>query len=319
MLSMRKKVIKLHRSTTKYVRDTSWQRLARACLILALLYALLIKNIFLTPDLILIFFLAIFASLSQTKEFLKRFLPIFSLLLIYEVFRGIADWLNGKVHYTEMINFDRWLGGGALPTAWLQQHLWHGTVQWYDFYFYFIYMLHFLAPLVFAVILWKFHSKQYWRYILALVLLSFGAFVTYLIYPAAPPWMAKELGYIVEPITRVSSSIWYAMGVENFSEVYHHLPANAVAAVPSLHSAYPLLISLFIIKIVGFKRGVWSLLYPISMWIGVVYMGEHYVIDVIIGALYAIVFFVLSQNDKLYNFLKYAIIYKLKAVKLWAK
>lgn len=310
---MRDKARILHRKTTKVARDTSWQRLASACVILALLYLLLIKNVFLTPDLIFVFFLAIFATLSETKEFLKRFLPIFSLLLVYEVFRGLADWLNGAVHYTEMINFDRWLTGGVLPTYWLQQHMWHGVVQWYDFYFYFIYMLHFLVPLTFAVILWKFHSKQYWRFVFAVVGLSFAAFITYLIYPAAPPWMAKDIGLIAEPMTRVSSSIWYAMGVENFSEVYQRLPANPVAAVPSLHSAYPLLVSLFVIKIAGFKRGGVVLLYPITMWIGVVYMGEHYIIDVILGALYAIIFFLLSQNNKLYNYVKYAIIDKTKS------
>ncbi len=312
---MRKKVLTLHRKTTKLARDTSWQRLASACVILALLYLLLIKNVFLTPDLIFVFFLAIFTILSETKEFLKRFLPIFSLLIIYEVFRGLADWLNGAVHYTEMINFDRWLTDGTLPTYWLQQQMWHVTVQWYDFYFYFIYMLHFLVPLTFAVILWKFHSKQYWKFVFAVVGLSFAAFVTYLIYPAAPPWMAKELGIISEPMIRVSTNIWYAMGVENYSEVYQRLPANPVAAVPSLHSAYPFLVSLFVIKMIGFKRGFWILIYPITMWIGVVYMGEHYIIDVVLGAVYALVFYLLSQNNKVYNYTKHTIINKTRSFK----
>lgn len=295
----------------KIVANQDNKRLARACILLMFLYLLMIKNVFLTPDLIFVFFLAIFATLGQTKEFLKRFLPIFGLLLLYELFRGIADWVNRGVHYTEMINFDRWIAGGALPTAWLQQHLWHGQVSWYDFYFYFIYMLHFLIPLIFAVVLWKFYPKQYWRFALAIITLSFAGFLTYVIYPAAPPWMSKDLGIIADPMTRVSSHIWYAMGVENFSEVYQKLPANPVAAVPSLHSAYPLLISLFVIKIKGFRGGSWSLIYPISMWVGVIYMGEHYVIDVILGAGYAWACYWISQNDKVYNYIKYGIIKKL--------
>jgi membrane-associated phospholipid phosphatase len=28
--------------------------------------------------------------------------------------------------------------------------------------------------------------------------------------------------------------------------------------------------------------------YPLSMWIGVVYLGEHYALDVFIGAIYAL-------------------------------
>lgn len=99
--------------------------------------------------------------------------------------------------------------------------------------------------------------------------------------------MASELHYI-DPIYRVSSDVWAAMGVTNFSEVYANLSPNAVAAVPSLHSAYPLLFVMFLVRAFGWRRMWWTYVYPISMWIGVVYLGEHYAVDVILGALYAI-------------------------------
>ena len=265
--------------------------------ILVLVTVLLIsKRTFWTPDTLFIILLAISVAFGQTRSFLIRFLPLISLLLLYEVFRGFADDLNGTVHFTEMIDVDRWLFLGHLPTVVLQSWWWHGTVRWYDFYFYFLYTIHFLVPLLFAVLLWKKADKHYWPFVWALVVLSFMAFITYILFPAAPPWMAKELGYIGEPLHRVSSDIWAAMGIQNFSEIYTNMPANEVAAVPSLHSAYPLLISLFVTSIFGFKKYWWVFLYPISMWVGVVYMGEHYVFDVILGALYAVVAYVASQK-----------------------
>jgi len=255
--------------------------------VLTLVVTLLIsKRTFWTPDTLFIVLLAVSVVFGQTRSFLVRFLPLVSLLLLYEVFRGVADDLNGYVHFTEMIDFDRWMFLGSLPTVVLQQWWWHGQVQWYDFYFYFLYTIHFLMPIILAVILWKKADRYYWPFVWSIVGLSFAAFVTYIVYPAAPPWMAKELGYIGEPLHRVSSDIWAAMGIQNFSEVYSRLPANPVAAVPSLHSAYPLLFSLFVVLAFG-KKYWWVFIYPVSMWIGVVYMGEHYVIDAILGALYA--------------------------------
>lgn len=262
--------------------------MVRCFALIALLTVVATQRIFWTPDTLFIGLVIIFAIFGQARAFIIRFLPLVLLISLYELFRGIADDLNGTVHFTEMIDFDRWMFGGQLPTVVLQEWWWHGQVRWYDFYFYFLYMIHFLMPVLLAVVIWKKSgSRRYWQFMWALVGLSFAAFVTYILYPAAPPWMASLEGYIDEPLHRVSSDIWWAIGVNDFGKLYDQLPANQVAAIPSLHSAYPLLFSLFITGLYGFKRFWWVYIYPISMWVGVTYMGEHYVIDVILGALYA--------------------------------
>jgi hypothetical protein len=247
----------------------------------------IVKRNFWTPDTLFTVLLALFVVLGQARAFILRFAPFVLLLLTYDSFRGIADDLNKNVHFTEMIVADRAMFGGVLPTDVLQQWWWHGQVQWYDFYFYFLYTIHFAAPVLLALLLWKMRESLYWPFVWSLVGLSFAAFITYVVFPAAPPWMASDLGYI-EPIHRISSDIWAAMGIENFSQVYANLSPNPVAAVPSLHSAYPLLFVMFLIKAFGWKKMGWLLIYPVSMWIGVTYLGEHYVIDAILGALYAI-------------------------------
>ena len=70
---------------------------------------------------------------------------------------------------------------------------------------------------------------------------------------------------------------------------------NPVAAVPSLHSAYPTLVALFIWKLYGRKWGLISFLYPLSVWVGVIYMGEHYLFDVLSGITYAVVSFLVVE------------------------
>lgn len=247
----------------------------------------IVQRNFWTPDTLFVLLLVVFVVLGQARAFILRFLPFMLLLLTYDSFRGIADDLNTYVNFWPMISFDQNIFGGVLPTETLQNWWWHGRLQWYDFYFYFLYTLHFLVPVLLAVLIWKLQPKAYWEYVCALVGLSFAAFITFVVFPAAPPWMASDLGYI-DPIHRISSDIWYAMGVTNFSEFYANLSPNPVAAVPSLHSAYPLLFVMYAWRLFGFKKSWWLLVYPVSMWIGVVYLGEHYVVDVVAGALYAV-------------------------------
>ncbi len=257
---------------------------------------LLSQRTFWTPDTLFIVLLAIFAVFGQARPFLIRFAPLVIMLLAYESFRSIVPHLNTDVHYWEMIRFDQWLGNGKLPTTWLQNFMWHGSLRWYDFYFYFLYTVHFLMPIALGVLIWKkFGDSLYWQFMLALILLSYAAFLTYLLFPAAPPWMASQQGYF-DPIRRISSDIWWAMGIKDFSSFYANLSPNPVAAVPSLHSAYPALFAMFINRMYGIKKTWWVWLYPASLWLGVVYLGEHYVIDVVLGLLYAILAFVAADQ-----------------------
>lgn len=217
-------------------------------------------------------------------------MPFVGLLLVYESFRGLVPSLNSRVHYNFMILADRHLFGGTLPTTTLQNWLWHGAVQWYDFVFYLAYMLHFILPIGLAILVWKTREKYYWRYVTTFLAVSFMGFVTFLLFPAAPPWMAADQ-HLIEPVTRVSSHVWYALGINDFPSLYNRISPNPVAAVPSLHAAYATLIVLFVGKFYGRKWALVASIYPLLIYFGTVYQGEHYAIDEIIGGSYALAAF----------------------------
>jgi hypothetical protein len=266
----------------------------RAAIVAGVTLAFVITRTFPTPDILFIVLLLVAIAFGQTRPFILRFLPFVALLLVYDSFRGIADDLNKNVHVHEMIAFDHWLFGGYLPTTVLQDWWWQGSVSWHDFYFYFLYTIHFAVPFMLAIIIWRMRSALYWQYVWAFVGLSFAAFVTYVIFPAAPPWMAAQNG-IIDPIAHISSEIWVAVGINNYSAVYNSLSPNLVAAVPSLHAAYPTLVVLYLIKLFGFKKVWWAMFYPLSVWLGIIYLGEHWVVDVILGAAYALAAFQVSE------------------------
>jgi hypothetical protein len=249
---------------------------------------------FWSPDVLFLVFLTIFAVYGHGKEYVRKFAPFVALLISYDALRGIVPLISHRVHFTEMINFDKWLFWGHIPPVTLQQWWYNGVLRWYDYYFYFVYMLHFLSPFIIAALVWKYRPSRYWQFAGALLLLSYAGFITYIIYPAAPPWMASEM-HLIPEISKISSAVWWNWGVHSVPNLYAHFNPNPVAAIPSLHSAYPMLQLLFVHKFFGRKAAAIFAIYTISMWIGVVYLGEHYVVDVLLGILYGILAFSVTE------------------------
>ena len=239
-----------------------------------------------TPDKLLVFLTFVFMIFNQAWDMLKRFVPFVAILLVYDSFRGIVPMLHGRVNYEFMAEFDIFLFGGTLPTITLQNWFFQGHAVWHDYYLYIVYMMHFVLPLGLAVAIYKLREKEYWRYATTYTIASFTAFFIYIIYPAAPPWIATSNGTIPH-VERISSEVYRGLGITNFPSVYNSIAPNPVAAVPSLHVGYAVLFSIFAFELFGRRWGSLSLIYPLSMCFGVVYMGEHYVFDVVTGALLA--------------------------------
>lgn len=275
-----------------------------------------------TPDKLLVFLTFVFMSFGQGWQLFKRLAPFVILLFVYQSFRGLAPILNSHVDYTFLPKADKFLFFGHLPTATLQNILWHGSIKFYDFIFYGAYMLHFVLPIGLALLIWKYKEKYYWQFITSFLVLSFMGFLGYLAFPAAPPWMASDM-HIIEPIHRVSSDVWWAFGIKDFPSLYNKISPNAVAAMPSLHAAYATLLFISVYKIFGKKWSLLALIYPFLIFLGTVYMGEHYVIDVLAGILFAVLAylispFVLKFTKKQYFKIK-TIILKTKIYKRLAK
>lgn len=240
-----------------------------------------------TPDKLMVFLTFAFMTLKQTWEMLKRLLPFTVVILVYESFRGLAYTLNNHANYSLAPHIDKWLGFGQLPTARLQHWLWHGHVQWYDIILYIPYLLFFVLPFALAILIWKTHDSYFWRAMTAYSLLFASAFLTFLLFPSAPPWLAAQQ-HVIQPIVRISSDVWASLGIQDFPTLYSHIAPNPVAAIPSLHSAAATLFSIIIFKLYGRRWGLASTIYPALIYIGVVYEGEHYLIDVLVGIAYGV-------------------------------
>jgi membrane-associated phospholipid phosphatase len=267
----------------------------------AIIALMLSRNVSITPDRLFVFLLFAAVVVGRLKSFLRDWLPFVALLLAYEMLRGFADNPFG-VHVASLVTWERTVFAGHLPTEILQRHFYQaGQIHWHDIGATIIYFLHFPLPLVSAFFLWLKDKSQYYRFIVALLALSFAGFITFLLFPAAPPWYAADQGLV--SVTKITDlAVDHLEWRWNISYYYSHLNPNQVAAIPSLHAAYPALV-LLALRRYNRKLLWWFLPYPLLVWLSIVYLGEHYAIDVIAGVIYAVAaYFLVYESAALCRF-----------------
>ncbi|MPQ96853.1 phosphatase PAP2 family protein [Modestobacter sp. I12A-02628] len=217
---------------------------------------------------------------------LTDWLPLVALLLLYDLSRGMADTLGVAVHVTEPIAADRLLTGGELPTVWLQAH-WQDP--WWQVVASLVYSSHFVVTPVVLAVLWLRDRSRWVRYVRLVLALSVAGLVTYVLYPAAPPWLAADMG-VIEPVRRISGLGWEVLGLPRAGALLTtgQGQVNPVAAVPSLHTAFAVLTCLALFPM---ARRLWQrvalVAYALVMPLVLVWSGEHYVVDTVLGAGYA--------------------------------
>ena len=206
-------------------------------------------------------------------------------LAAYDLTRGVADKLGIGVHFHPMIDFDKAVFFGQTPTEWLQHHLYDPTrVTGWNVFFTLTYTSYFITPFALAGWLWARDRPAYLRFAKRLVTLAIAGVITYILFPAAPPWMAGQEG-LLHDVHRTTSEGWKIIGVGT-SVLFNEGQAsvNLVAAVPSLHAglhdagrAQPL------------DRVPWRrarplvFLYPAAMALTLMATGEHYFFDICSG------------------------------------
>ena len=233
------------------------------------------------------------ASLTNVRRWfrglLRDWLPFMLVLFGYDLSRGYADSFLAA-HVEPQLRFDEVLFR-EVPSVWLQQHLWDGAtaIDWLDYGTWVVYLTHFFGTLTVGAALWLFASHLFRRYMAAVCVLAVTGFATYALFPAAPPWMASRDGHL-EHTERIVRTVSLDVPIDYFGAIWQsgERYANDVAAVPSLHAAYALLIALFLWPYVSRRWRILLAAYPVAMAFALVYSAEHYVSDVLLGWVYAV-------------------------------
>jgi hypothetical protein len=216
--------------------------------------------------------------LGRGRPFVRDFAPFALGIFVYEWGRTFAHDINPDAFYRPQLDADRWIGIGRTPTARVQEWLFDGHLRWHDDALILLHSLHFAVPLGVLFAVWLCYRPLFVQGAVALLATSFAAVLVFLAFPAAPPWLAVRAG-ILQGVVRIRS----LDGVDEAHGTLQKLfDDNPVAAVPSLHAAYSLLVVL-IVRLIWPRLTPLAALYAVAMQFSVVYLGEHYVADLIAG------------------------------------
>ena len=239
---------------------------------------------------VLLWMLAAFliASIGRTRleatQMVRDWLVLVAVYMAYDYSRGTADQWGIGVNYTLLRDVDRFLFFGNDPGVWMQKTFLRSDVRWYDVGGAIVYMMHFVLPVVPLAFL-RVRQRTEWLSYVRRFSLTLGIAVSvFIMFPAAPPWMAAEKGYF-PPIQRITGRGWWELNLKTVSRTLDRGAAvlNAVAAMPSLHAGLSLLAVMWFTRNTRTWVRIASLSYPIAMSAALVYFGEHYVIDCLIG------------------------------------
>jgi membrane-associated phospholipid phosphatase len=238
------------------------------------------RGISVDPDYLLLLMVPLALLTGRFFAFLRDWVPFIALFLGYEALAGVAPKLGIAPHIYGMVRIERDLFFGRSPNQVLQEHL--GDLRWLAIVCTIVYFCHFLYPLLVGLVLWLVSRPYFLRYVAALLTMSFAAFVIFLLIPTAPPWWAHNVGALPGVHDLVSRSL-----PSKVSPYFRQLDADRVAAFPSLHAAYPTLGALALWR-VNRKTAYFTVPWCFIVFFSVIFLGEHYAIDVLGGIAVAV-------------------------------
>jgi membrane-associated phospholipid phosphatase len=231
---------------------------------------------------------------EKTRSFLRHFFPFILTGVAFDSMRyfywqGIA----GRVHVAEpYLNERAWFGiGGQTPNEWLAAH----PSPILDLLCGLAYLIYVGEYLLFAFVL--FFRRRFDLLDLmarAFLLVNLLGFATYFLYPAAPPWYVNAFGLgparmHIQPFAAGANRFDQILGTHLFDQMYGR-GVDVYGAYPSLHVSYPLIAAwaCFRARELRWARPLAAGFF-LLMCFSAVYLQHHYVTDVVLGVVYAVV------------------------------
>lgn len=226
---------------------------------------------------------------AQIKDRSAWFPVLFvGLFVAFVWLRSLADDTGIPTRFRYPIEIERAILGGHNSVVWLQGHLYHGEVITpLTLLVVAVYGSYFVVPPAMALILWWCRARRLARFTVALYATLYFGLVPVFLVPTAPPWLAAQHGYL-PPVTRLVPLIAHRIHPGLFATGNQVAGANDVAAMPSLHMAAICVVAWYL----PWRRLLGALaaaLFAALMGFSLMFLGEHYLVDVVAGLLVAAV------------------------------
>jgi membrane-associated phospholipid phosphatase len=192
------------------------------------------------------------------------------------------DALLRRLRVDYPIRGDRALGLGTCPTVRLQRALGReGELGLHDYVLSVVHWSWFAAPHGSLLYILLRHPGRYPRSACLMAACFDLGLVVYWTVPTAPPWWAGQNGNM-PPVRRIMAEAGERFWGRMWRPLYHSLEGNPFAAMPSLHFGTSVMAAR-VLSGVGRGPGALGWCYALTLGFGLVYLGEHYVVDLVGG------------------------------------
>jgi hypothetical protein len=257
------------------------------------------------PDeltLVVIFNVLFYAS-AITRKFILGFTIFIVYWIIFDYMKAFPNYNYNPVHIGELYNAEKHLFGihfnGKLLTP--NEYWLANTKTYIDVISGLFYLCWIPVPLGFAAYLFFKNKKQFLNFSVTFVLVNMLGFIVYYTYPAAPPWFIQQHGFHFIPLTMGNTAGLARFDAYFHAEIFKNIytkGSNVFAAMPSLHSSYPVIVLYYGLKNRMGWVNIFFAIVTVGIWFTAVYASHHYVLDVLAGITTA------CLGITLYNLLK---------------
>lgn len=223
--------------------------------------------------------------MGRIKPFVRDWFVFLAFIYLFDSLRGTIYILTCKlqlpVHALYALNLEKSLFGGV-PSVALQNLLLRpdplGNFGWFEKTLTVCYGSHFIAFLFVGFLIWLARPKSFPLYKSSFYLLIFLGELGYALVPTVPPWMAANHFGLLPRLTHFNVELFNVV----IPDLSNGFDTNPIAAMPSLHAAFPILCSFLLWRLFKWK-GAPFYVYTLSVLFAIVYSGDHYIVDVLAG------------------------------------
>ncbi|GEM_PF-585440 len=249
---------------------------------------------FLPKLVVLVLLIGTSMILGSAHKFLYDWFLFLSVVYLTDTLRGLIYYLINRfelpVYCEYVIKLEKSIFG-TIPSVLLQSTLLKdGEFTWLEKICTSLHGTHFIAFLIIGFFVWLKDSDLFSRFKVSFYFLLAGGMGLYALVPTAPPWMASQIFGLMPPLVHFNVEL-YTMYLPDLTAGFN---TNPVAAMPSLHAAFPFLCCLLLwskYKLRAFPFYIYTGLILFT----IVYTGDHYVIDIVTGIIIALISYMLSK------------------------
>ena len=204
----------------------------------------------------------------------------------FNVIRAIGDDAGMAIAGSRTVSrLEGWVFGRTLPSKWLQIRFFDPSqVQVHDVALSIVHGSFFVVPFLVAILVWWRIRRLFHPYAMGTAVTFLFGLVGFVLLPTAPPWMSNpwEVTRVTRHVLVRTTGIPTGGDQDAVMASAFRFEPNHLAAMPSIHVSVIVIVFL-LLKRIGPLSGVIGGIYALFMTLGVVYLGEHFVLDAILG------------------------------------